>query len=866
MKNKTFVLVLAVYGVFAGSALHASMYLQDGFATSAYTVGDDGMGKIHGKGASETGFSASSEWNSADSSAVKCFSGGLAFPTSWGWATAGDGSIGYKNTSVSANGTVGSNDSNYRAGQRELASSALPSEGTFYLRALVSQGSGAGVATRVEGMVRGVGLRTCPLVNLSSGTPTHGRTESGNALTNGVWFAFRKTSNSSLDVDTEVVFCFGGESQTLVSSTAFTEGTTYLCLARITVGASGAAARAFAMPVDDFDGMPEMHWGEQLETATINSATPLTHLCMTGPYMTANAIVCFDEIAAASTTAELVTTKTLFPNLASLVPALNGFSVPVVLNVEEGVNADVEVEYGTDEDSLSGSVKVLENKPAGAYDAVVDCLEPDTAYYWRLTAKTNGVVAAQSDVFSVRTLGAPELASPSAEIVEGGINFSVALAVPALYGAAEQPATDVSVVYVSGSVTNEVALGSLAAPAELPVQFVSASFGQTYTYWFKASATYGGRTFACTTEATNIAVRSGSDAYVSPSGSNTSPYDTPEKAARSIADAVAVAGDGATVFVAAGTYETSERIVIGRAVRVEGMTGRPEDVVVRNVGTSSSSRVFNLTDAGAALANVTVSDGYVRNYTGGNIWMTGGLVTNCIVRNATLSWNSKDTTSEHGGAGVYMRAGRLVNCIVRGNTVTGTAVKDQATGIYAKGTSVIQNCLIEGNNSELESAVVFLGETAHMINCTIVKSTLGSGDELNGGSASIRIGSNNAYVQNCAVAGIVDSSNVTLRPLDGTGGTTTRYNQIANSAFDFELDATLVGKKCVAATPAAMFSNYAGGRYKPSSNGPLVDAAKAEVTDALPSLDLAGRARLRGNGYDIGCYECQNDGLAIILR
>jgi hypothetical protein len=865
MKNKPFVLALAVYGVFAGSDLPATMYLQDGFASSVYTVGDDGMGMIDGKGDSETGFNA--EWDSAGSSVVRCFSTGLSFPASWeGYSAAGDGSIGYKNTNVSANGTVGSNDSNYRAGQREIASSAFPSEGTFYLRALVSQGSGAGVATRVEGMARGVGLRTCGLLKLSSGSPMHGRAESGNALTNGVWFAFRKVSSSSSKVDTEVVFCFGGESQTLVSSTAFTEGTTYLCLAEITVGEQVAKARAFAMPVDDFDGMPALHWGEQLQTSAISSSAPFTHLCMTGPYMTANAVVCFDEIAAASTTAELVPTKTVFPYISSLHPELNGFSVPVVLNLEGDVNADVEVEYGTDEDSLSGSVKVLENKPTGHYNVAVDGLEPDMAYYWRLSAKTNGAVAAQSPVFSVRTLGAPELASPAAEVVEGGINFSVELAVPALYGAPEQPETTVSVVYVFGSVTNEVALGSLAEPGVLSPQKVGASWGQTYKYWFKASATYADRTFSCTTEESTVSVRSGSDVYVSSSGSNTSPYDTPEKAAHSVADAVAVAGNGATVFVAAGTYETTSRIAIGSAVRVEGMTGRPEDVVVRNVGDSTSSRVFNLTHAGAVLANVTVSGGIVRNYTGGNIWMTGGLVTNCIVQNATLSWSTADTNNEHGGGGVYMRGGKLVNCIIRGNTVTGTAVKDQATGIYANGSSVIQNCLVAENNSELEAAVVYLAENAHLVNCTVVKSTLGSGTGLNGGSASIRIGSNNAYVQNCAVAGIVDVNNVTLRPLDGTGGTTTHYDHIANSAFDFELGETLAEKKCVSATPAAMFSNYAGGRYKPSSNGPLVDAAKAEVTDALPSLDLAGRARLRGNGYDIGCYECQNDGLAIILR
>ena len=266
-------------------------------------------------------------------------------------------------------------------------------------------------------------------------------------------------------------------------------------------------------------------------------------------------------------------------------------------------------------------------------------------------------------------------------------------------------------------------------------------------------------------------------------------------------------------------------------------------------------------DANAALANITVADGHIVNYTGGNLWMTAGLVTNCVIQNATLSWTTADANSEHGGAGVYMRGGTLVNCVVRGNRVTGTAVRNQATGVFAKGSAVILNCLFDANDTELESAVAHLEENAHMVGCTIVRSTLGSGTALNDGSASIRLLSTTAYVQNSAVAGVVDTDGTTLTPLPAS-----RFENIANSAFDFDFDAALTTSKAwVRGTTATMFDNYASGKFRPAAGSPLIDAGKSEVVNPLPSVDIAGDPRLFRNGYDIGCYEWQGTEATVIV-
>ena len=871
MNVRAAIVAFVVYGAFAGIAARADIHFLDGFDTAVYTVGDDGMGKIHGKGGNEAGFSADKKWNSNDSSVVRCFSGGLLFPDSWsGFSVAGSGSIGYKNSGNSDDSSSGQGKGLYRAGQRELAANALPETGTFYLRLLMRQESGAGVATRVQGMLRGVGLRTCGLV-----ITDYGRTESAAALDNGAWFAFRKTSNDSSAVDTEIVFCFGGNKQVLVEASSFSEGTNYLCVAKIQVGATGSSAQAFAMPIADFDSSPDSHWGEALETESISSSTPFTHLCMTGPHQTNNKIIQFDEIAAASDIADLVPTAAadfqVYPTVASIVPALHGFSVPVNLVLGSGRGADVVVEYGLSADSLSSSVAVLSGVAEGAHDATVSVLEPDTTYYWRLRASSSGLADAVSAVQTVHTLGVPVFGDTSATLSGSTVAFSATLASPALYGDDGRPATGISVTYTVGGSSVTRSLGELSSPGSLSLSVSDIPWGETSTYYFTASATKDERTFSATTASANVSVLYSGDIYVSNAGSATLPYDSPEKATSSLADAIAVAGAGGKVHVAAGEYTTSSRIKIDKAVRVEGATGSPRDVVVRNVGTSTTCRVFNLEHADAVLSGVTVTDGHIVNFTGGNIWMTAGLVTNCIIQNASQSWSTADTANEHAGAGVYMRGGKLVNCIVRGNSVSGTAVKDQASGVYVRGSNdtapgVVQNCLIVGNNSEVEAAVVFMGQDSRLINCTIVNSTLGTGTELNGGSASIRLSKDTAYVQNCAVAGIVDADGKTLVPLDGYNGTTDCYQRIANSAFDFDLGEVLPAKNNICSTAAEMFASYASGNYKPSLSGPLVDAGKNEVNVALPSVDLAGRPRMHGNFYDIGCYESQGGGLSVRIR
>lgn len=92
-----------------------------------------------------------------------------------------------------------------------------------------------------------------------------------------------------------------------------------------------------------------------------------------------------------------------------------------------------------------------------------------------------------------------------------------------------------------------------------------------------------------------------------------------------------------------------------------------------------------------------------------------------------------------------------------------------------------------------------------------------------------------------------------------------RFVNIANSAFDFSFDESLIASKnWVRGTTSTMFANYAQGKFKPVARSPLINAGKNDVVNALPSIDLAGFPRLYGDIYDIGCYEWQGTEPTII--
>lgn len=192
--------------------------------------------------------------------------------------------------------------------------------------------------------------------------------------------------------------------------------------------------------------------------------------------------------------------------------------------------------------------------------------------------------------------------------------------------------------------------------------------------------------------------------YVAAAGSNTSPYDTWQKAATNIQIAIDAAGPGDTVIVTNGLYDSGGRVVFGqmtnriaitKPITVRSWTG-PTNTTIRGVGGlgNAAVRCAYVTN-GAVLLGFTLTNGYTRisgdyvweEQSGGGVWgEPGSMVSNCIITGCGAF---------HGG-GAYGRTNLwLTHCTLVGNSAWG-GYAWSGGGAYSCSMS---NCTVTGNRA-----------------------------------------------------------------------------------------------------------------------------------------------------------------------
>ncbi|MFC1874389.1 right-handed parallel beta-helix repeat-containing protein [Chloroflexota bacterium] len=195
------------------------------------------------------------------------------------------------------------------------------------------------------------------------------------------------------------------------------------------------------------------------------------------------------------------------------------------------------------------------------------------------------------------------------------------------------------------------------------------------------------------------------DHYVDAAGSDTSPYDTPAKAAHSIQGATGVAASGDKVHVAAGTY--NEDITLKDGVEV---LGAGDDVCTIN---------------GTGFGSVVTANGV-----GPTTKLDGFTVT------------SGNTTASHGGGGMYIYNSSLAvsNCTFSGNKASGSGSAGEGGGMYNVDSSpTITNCTFSGNSASQPGAGMCNEDSSPMVtNCTFFGNScaFGGGGMANQGSLS----------------------------------------------------------------------------------------------------------------------------------
>lgn len=362
--------------------------------------------------------------------------------------------------------------------------------------------------------------------------------------------------------------------------------------------------------------------------------------------------------------------------------------------------------------------------------------------------------------------------------------------------------------------------------------------------------------------------------------------------------AIIVAGaEAAVVNVGAGTFNVAVEVVLDQPIALIGRGGvgaaESEQSIVRQ---TADLRVFTLSDAKVRLEGLVVENGYLTGsgagQNGGNVYMTKGTVTNCVIRGNRYYAHSGSLWGGWGnrGGGVYMTGGEVVDCILTNNTVNGgnsgqayetafsqgggayltggtlrrtqiaynkanvqkvvsSAPNAYGAGVYVSGAeAVVENCLVlqnrmTGITTAYYGAGVYVGNGT-LQQCTVV--TNGTpGDGVTTGGGVMQAGGS---VRNCIVW---DNAAANYPDYSGSGGSVT-YSCAPELT-------TGLGN----ITDAPAFVNAATNNFRLQYGSPCID--RGTNLSGIVTDDLDGRARpLDGNGsgtaeYDMGAYETPPD-------
>ena len=412
-------------------------------------------------------------------------------------------------------------------------------------------------------------------------------------------------------------------------------------------------------------------------------------------------------------------------------------------------------------------------------------------------------------------------------------------------------------------------------------------------------------------------------AYVSNEGANVWPYDTWEKAAEKIQDAVEALtysdDKPGVVYVADGTY-TKRSGEVNFAVKLAApihVVGTNADCKAILDGTSSGLRGVSITHAKARLCNITVQKFNGGGYgSGPAIYQSAGVVSNVVVQDHTVSGSAgiqvtgglfTDSVIRNGSAGTFAGGdrhggGAIVSGGVLQNTVISNCVGAVGGGVALTGNDgVVRNCLIDNCRCDgygggaavvrgtLENCVIRnckqtgTGATAYINN---ISSTMGRG------ASGIGVYGTTAVVRNCLVTGCSTEGPYDFGAPVYVGGKAKFYNNtvwtnttkkaeshsvytfdadtvVANSIFESVTNTTATVDSCfIAATDGdPMLKNVGNGDFHVRSNSPAKNAGDNSFWEGVSEpVDLDGLPRIRFGQIDVGCYENQVAGFMLYLR
>lgn len=313
---------------------------------------------------------------------------------------------------------------------------------------------------------------------------------------------------------------------------------------------------------------------------------------------------------------------------------------------------------------------------------------------------------------------------------------------------------------------------------------------------------------------------------------------------RTITMGIDVSLSGDTVQVAAGTY--NEEISLKSGVVLQGAGAEVTTLqgsgtgphVVRAIDADANTRIDGFTITGGIRdgdghegsgiycedSSLTISNNIIHSCEaeyGGGIRLLRSPAT---IRNNTISGNSA-----FAGGGIFSEQSPVV--VISCNVIQDNEVSSWGGGIYAGDTAQIENNVISGN-SVTGGVIGGGGINAYGSGGTIINNTIvnNSAPTLRGGGVSSNP-SNQPSIINCIFWG-------------NTGG-----DLWLCSASYSDIEDGNAGEGNISEDPRFLRADSNNYRLKPGS--PCIDSA----TSGGPSIDINGRNRPNGSGYDMGAYE-----------
>lgn len=303
----------------------------------------------------------------------------------------------------------------------------------------------------------------------------------------------------------------------------------------------------------------------------------------------------------------------------------------------------------------------------------------------------------------------------------------------------------------------------------------------------------------------------------------------------------------ASLVLSNGIYSVDAEIILTNAVKISGLAGDPEDVILRRPSTASKYRIFTLNHEESVVSSVSIEGGLtigssgVYNVNGGGVLIEqgGGTISHCIVRNNRAE-------GHHGsGSAIHSKSakGRVTRTVVTNNTTT--IYDTNYGGAVAMHYGIIDNSLV-AYNSDMGSTLggmITLGEGARAENCTVVMNKAKA-------NSGIYAAKTTAVAEGCVIA---YNSTTGARAEDAV------WTGNASSFVSCVSDMYAPNENCYSGAGLAL-NHPEDGDFRPTAASVAIDYC-AGLASPKSQYDLDGNVRLSGNAIDAGCYEFSPEGL-----